>query len=90
MHVATVADPLGSQLFEDTMTLNAQSAGQIESAATEINTEKRDMMVFFGVVLALVATIVVTGVTVGLGGIGMIAIAEAGAMIGLCILLTAG
>jgi hypothetical protein len=72
------------------MTLNANFAGQIERAETETNAEKRDMLVFFACVFALVATIVVTGLTVGLSGIGMIAIAEAGAMIGLCILLTAG
>ena len=70
------------------MTLNA-TAGHIETAPT-VNTEKRDTLVFFGVVAALVGAIVITGATVGLGGVGMIGIAETAAMLVICLLLTAG
>ncbi len=72
------------------MTLNAAVASQSDTATVEINTEKRDTIVFFAIVALLLAAIVAAGLTFGLGGIGMIAIAGAGAMLVICLLLTAG
>jgi hypothetical protein len=73
------------------MTLNANVAIPFEVANTEaVNTEKRDTLIFFAFAAALVGAIVVAGLTVGLGGVGMIGIAGAAAMIVICLLLTAG
>jgi hypothetical protein len=73
------------------MTLNANYAGSIELADAEAgNTEKRDTLIFAAFAVALVATIALTGFTVGLAGVGMIAILETAAMLVVCILLTAG
>ena len=72
------------------MTLNAATADQFATTAVEANTEKRDTLVFFAVVAALLAIIVVSGLTFGLGGIGAVAIAEAASMLVICVLLTAG
>lgn len=73
------------------MTINATYAGQTAFANTEVvNTEKRDTLIFFAFAFALVATIVVTGLTAGMAGVGMIAILETVAMLVVCILLTAG
>lgn len=72
------------------MTLNAATADQLASVSVEVSSERRDTLVFFAIVAALVATIVVTGLTFGLAGVGMIALAEAAAMLALCVALTVG
>ena len=59
-------------------------------AATPVSSEKRDTILFFVIVAALLGAIVAAGLVFGLGGIGAIAIAEAGAMLIICLLLTAG
>jgi hypothetical protein len=83
--------PSAAQHFEDKMTLKANYAGQAASVETKVaNTEKRDTVIFFVLVFALVATVVVTGLTVGLAGVGMIAMLATAAMLLICLLLTAG
>ena len=73
------------------MTLKANYAGQAASVETKgANTEKRDTVIFFVLVLALVATVVVTGLTAGLAGVGVIAMLATAAMLLVCLLLTAG
>ncbi len=71
------------------MSANANVIGNIETVAGK-NTESRDTLVFFAiVVLALVVT-VIAGVAFGLGGIGAVAIAEAALMLVICLILTRG
>jgi hypothetical protein len=72
------------------MSANANVIGNVETVAVAKNTESRDTLVFFAiVVLALVIT-VVAGVLFGLGGIGAVAIAEAALMLVICLVLTRG
>lgn len=78
------------------MTLNATVAGTIEAVPAEsaavapANTERRDAIIFFVFAFALVGAIVAAALTVGMAGVGMIAIIEAFSMIVVCLLLTAG
>lgn len=59
-------------------------------AAVPANTERRDAILFFIGFFALLGAMLLTAATVGLAGVGMIAIVEAAAMIVICLLLTAG
>ena len=59
-------------------------------ALPPVNTERRDAVLFFIGFFALLGAILLTASTVGLAGVGMIAICETVAMLGVCILLTAG
>jgi hypothetical protein len=63
---------------------------ELDYTAAEVSSEKRDTVAFFAIVAALLAIMVVTGLTVGLSGIGVIAVCEAASMLVICILLTAG
>lgn len=54
------------------------------------NTEATALKVFIAVVLLILVAAVVLGMTFGLGGIGALAIFGAGAMLVMCIFLTAG
>ena len=73
------------------MTSIAQAATQAAApAAVPVSTEKRDTAAFFAIVAALLGVFVAAGVLFGLSGIGMVAIAGAGAMLVICLLLTAG
>jgi hypothetical protein len=86
---------------EDAMTLNIDIASPFEFigdeavstpvvAAAPRNTERRDAVLFFIGFFALVGGILLTAATVGLAGVGMIAILETAAMLVICLLLTAG
>jgi len=59
-------------------------------AVEPVNTERRDAIFFFIGFFALLGTILLTAATVGLAGVGMIAIVETAAMLVICLLLTAG
>ncbi|MCW2285278.1 fatty acid desaturase [Rhodoblastus acidophilus] len=59
-------------------------------AAVPANTERRDAVLFFIGFFALLGATLLTAATVGLAGVGMIAIVAAAAMIVICLLLTAG
>jgi len=80
------------------MTLNATVAGPYEtveavpaeSSAVPANTERRDAIIFFVFAFALVGAMIAAALTVGMAGVGMIAIIEAFSMIVVCLLLTAG
>ena len=54
------------------------------------NSEAKAIKVFIAIVLAVVAVAAVLGLTFGLAGIGALAIAAAGAMLVICVVLTAG
>jgi len=85
------------------MTLNIEIASPFEFAQAEIvaapaakpaaepaNTERRDAVLFFIGFFALLGVVLLTAATVGLAGVGMIAIFETAAMLVICLLLTAG
>jgi hypothetical protein len=72
------------------MSVDVNVIGNVENVTVEKNSERRDTLAFFAiVVLALVVT-VVAGVLFGLGGIGGVAIAEAALMLVICLVLTRG
>ncbi|MBB4198453.1 hypothetical protein CCR94_04075 [Rhodoblastus sphagnicola] len=94
---ATVAGPfefveaeIAQSEVAHTEIAHAEIAHAEIASADAANTERRDVAVFFGFSFALVGSIVLAAMTVGLGGVGMIAIVETAAMIGVCVLLTAG
>jgi hypothetical protein len=83
------------------MTLNADVASAFEFSDAEtvstrvvasppVNTERRDAILFFLFFFGLLGAILLTASTVGLAGVGMIAIGETAAMLVVCFLLTAG
>jgi hypothetical protein len=95
------ASPRSAHQKEDAMTMNADVASafdfvEAEAASTDVvaaqpaNTERRDSIIFFLFFFALLGAIVLTAATVGLAGVGMIAIGETAAMLVVCFLLTAG
>lgn len=59
-------------------------------ASPPVNTERRDAVLFFMGFFALLGAILLTASTVGLAGVGMIGILGTGAMLIVCLLLTAG
>jgi hypothetical protein len=94
--------PWSAHENEDAMTLNIDIASPFEFIGDEavsttpavasepVNTERRDAILFFIGFFALVGGMLLTAATVGLAGVGMIAIIQAAAMLVICLLLTAG
>ncbi len=72
------------------MSINTTVADVADNVAVETNSQGRAEAVFFVIVAAVLATMVVAGALFGLGGVGAVAIAEAGAMLVVCLLLTRG
>jgi hypothetical protein len=86
-HVNTAAPPPD---LEDLMTINATAAHHVEIADSAVSEEKRALIGFVTIVVLLLGAMVAAGLTVGFGGVGAVAIAEAATMLVVCVFLTAG